>query len=410
MQPRGGGVVTPDMEATELEGIELMLLPSRNLGYPVFDVDNHLYETRDALTKFLPSQYEGIIKYIEINGRVKLAIDDRITDFIPNPTFEKVAPPGGQNTDPHQRRSVRSPEGFFHPEARLRLMHEMGIDRALLFPTLAGTFEQRLLHDLPATHAVAHAFNRWLLEHWTYSYEDAIFAAPIVLMSILDESLRELDFVIENGARAIWVRPGPVPGYNGPRSFASPEFDPFWRRAQESGVVIAMHQGDVGYHRYVNVWEGKAGQEHRPFASAVSPGFRLLCNDYSVAIDACASIIGHGLATRFPDLKFIPTEFHPWAGPFILKMMRAYDAAPEAFEEDPLLTFKRSIFVHAFQEREPSALIELIGVDNVLFGSDFPHQEGMNDPLAYSEYLQGLSDEDTAKIMGGNLARLMGVE
>ena len=46
----------------------------RRLGYPVFDADNHMYENRDALTKFIPPEYEGIIKYVDIKGRTKLAI------------------------------------------------------------------------------------------------------------------------------------------------------------------------------------------------------------------------------------------------------------------------------------------------------------------------------------------------
>ena len=61
--------------------------------------DNHLYETSDALTKFLPAEYEGVVKYVEVNGRTKLAIHDRISDYIPNPTFGKVAVPGGAGFD-----------------------------------------------------------------------------------------------------------------------------------------------------------------------------------------------------------------------------------------------------------------------------------------------------------------------
>ena len=48
-----------------------------------------------ALTKFLPPEYEGVIKYVDIDGRTKLAIRDKISDYIPNPTFGKVAVPGG---------------------------------------------------------------------------------------------------------------------------------------------------------------------------------------------------------------------------------------------------------------------------------------------------------------------------
>src|SRR5690606_24770812 len=70
---------------------EYIQVTHRELPYPTFDADNHMYENRDALTKFLPPEYEGLIKYVEVEGRTKLAIRDKISDYIPNPTFVKVA-------------------------------------------------------------------------------------------------------------------------------------------------------------------------------------------------------------------------------------------------------------------------------------------------------------------------------
>jgi len=78
---------------------EYIQIVHRELPYETFDSDNHLYENSDALTKFLPREHEGIVKYVEVNGRTKLAIRDRISDYIPNPTFGKVAVPGGAGYD-----------------------------------------------------------------------------------------------------------------------------------------------------------------------------------------------------------------------------------------------------------------------------------------------------------------------
>ena len=44
-------------------------MPSRQLDFPVFDADNHMYETREALTKFLPEAYKHVIGFVEVNGR-----------------------------------------------------------------------------------------------------------------------------------------------------------------------------------------------------------------------------------------------------------------------------------------------------------------------------------------------------
>jgi predicted TIM-barrel fold metal-dependent hydrolase len=51
-----------------------------------------------------------------------------------------------------------------------------------------------------------------------------------------------------------------------------------------------------------------------------------------------------------------------------------------------------------------------MGADRCAFGSDWPHPEGLQDPISYVDDLKGLSDEDVAKIMGGNLMELMKVK
>ena len=74
-------------------------MPSRQLDFPVFDADNHMYETEEAFTKYLPPEYEGLIKYVQIGKRTKIAVQNKISDYIPNPTFNVVAPPGAQEIE-----------------------------------------------------------------------------------------------------------------------------------------------------------------------------------------------------------------------------------------------------------------------------------------------------------------------
>src|SRR5260370_38248932 len=69
-------------------------MPSGGPPYPLFDADNHLYETEEAFLRYLPKQYEGAIQYVQIKGRTKIAIRGQISEYIPNPTFEVVARPG----------------------------------------------------------------------------------------------------------------------------------------------------------------------------------------------------------------------------------------------------------------------------------------------------------------------------
>jgi predicted TIM-barrel fold metal-dependent hydrolase len=71
--------------------------------------------------------------------------------------------------------------------------------------------------------------------------------------------------------------------------------------------------------------------------------------------------------------------------------------------------FRRNLWVHPFHEEDPRGLVELLGADRVIFGSDYPHPEGMSDPLAYVEEISDLPPGDIERIMGGNMYELLGV-
>jgi predicted TIM-barrel fold metal-dependent hydrolase len=249
-----------------------------------------------------------------------------------------------------------------------------------------------------------------MLEHWSFNYEDRIFPTPVIHLGILEKGIEELEWVLDHGAKIILIRPAPVTGYMGPRSIALPEFDPFWKLVVEAGIPVGMHASDSGYQRYMNEWEGVTRGEMTPFKGG--SGFMAIVGHMGRPIvDTMASLIGHGLCSRFPDLRFAPVENGSnWVRYLLHEMEQAYTSAPRSFEEDPVEVFKRNIYVHPFHEEDPVGLIELLGADRVLFGSDYPHPEGMADPLSFVDELHSLPADDVAKIMGGNLNRLMGFD
>jgi predicted TIM-barrel fold metal-dependent hydrolase len=256
---------------------------------------------------------------------------------------------------------------------------------------------------------VIHALNQWMHEHWTFNYEDRIFPTPVITLPILDEAIKELDWVVERGAKIILIRPAPVPGYEGHRSFALPEFDPFWQKVVDADVAVGLHASDDGQQRYLNQWEGRGEGEHLPFVGPTA--FADILHYQSRGIfDCVASIIGHGLASRYPELRFLPVENGSgWVRPLVEALEHSFAHNPRLYEEDPIETLKRNVWVHPFHEEDPHGLIKLVGADRVVFGSDFPHPEGLAQPVSYVEELKGLPYDDVAKIMGGNLAEVMRV-
>ncbi len=392
------------------------------IDFPVFDADNHMYETTDAFTKYLPAEYDGLVRYVEVNGRTKIAVKGQISEYIPNPTFSVVAAPGAQeeyfrigNPEGKSRREImgkpiRSLPAFMEPGPRLELMDELGLDRALMWPTLASLLEERIRDDPEAVHAVVHALNRWMHEHWTFNYENRMFPTPVIHLGIVDRAEEELEWVLERGAKIILIRPAPVVGFKGPRSIALPEFDPFWAKVAEADILVGMHASDSGYQRYMNEWEGIRDGEMTPFKGG--SGFQAIIGHQGrPIIDTVASLIGHGLCSRFPTLRFTPVENGSnWVRPLLNDMEHAWEFSPNAFEEHPVEVFKRNIYVHPFHEEDPKGLIEILGADRVLFGSDYPHPEGLADPISFVDELKGLPERDVELVMGGNLNRLMGFD
>jgi predicted TIM-barrel fold metal-dependent hydrolase len=383
----------------------------------IFDADNHLYETREAFTKFLPDRYRSAIRYVEVDGRTKISVRGTISEYIPNPTFEVVARPGAQedffrrgNPEGKSRREifgkpVRSTPAMRDPGSRVELLDELGVERTMMYPTLASLLEERLRDDPEMTHAVIHAFNEWLYETWQFNFEDRIFTTPVITLPIVEKALEEMEWVIERGARAMLVRPAPVPGYRGPRSFALPEFDPVWQMAVDHDIVVVNHGSDSGYSRYYGDWQGRA-TEMLPFQPQAFP---MLWSERPAA-DAAGAWVCHGAMSRFPQLKVMIVELGgSWLEPLVKQLENLYKKMPQEFTEHPVEVLRRNLYLCPFWEEDFGYLSGLLGEDHLLFGSDWPHPEGLAEPASFVDDLSHLPDEAVAKLMGGNLARLMGI-
>ena len=388
------------------------------LDFPVFDADNHLYETEDAFTRHLPAAHKNLFRFVEINGRKKLIVRNMLTEFIPNPTFEVVAPPGahmsfyaGQNPEGKTLREltgtpIRAIPAFREPGPRLEVMNEQGVHACVMIPTLASLIEERLRDDPELTQVALHAFNEWLHEVWSYNYQDRIFSTPIVNPCVLDKGIAELELLLDRGAKVVLLRPAPVSGIRGPRSPFLPEFDPFWARVQESGVLVALHASDSGYQDYLNTWEGLTGEyvAFRPQAFAtVADGGRTIQ-------DALASAVCHGMLNRFPGVRLMSVENGgSWVSLLVKNLALAYKKMPGEFPEHPVEVFKRNVWINPFWEDSLHGLIDLMGADHVCFGSDYPHPEGLDEPLSFADQIDDLPPAEVERIMSSNMFELLDV-
>jgi predicted TIM-barrel fold metal-dependent hydrolase len=251
-----------------------------------------------------------------------------------------------------------------------------------------------------------HAFNEWLHDEWTYDFEGRLFATPIVNPCVLDDGIAELELLIARGAKAVLMRPAPVSGLRGTRSPFLPEFDPFWARVEEDGLVVAMHASDSGYQCYLDTWEGSSGE----YVAFRPKTFAAVADDGRSIQDALASAVCHGMADPVPRVKLLSVENGgSWAGHLLRSLDLAYKKMPQEFPEHPREVFARNVWVNPFWEGSLSGPISLLGADRVCFGSDFPHPEGLDDPVAWVAQLDDVAPADIAKVMSSNMFGLMGL-
>ncbi len=389
------------------------------LPYPVYDADNHYYETADAFLRYLPKQYRNEFQYVEVRGRTKLAVAGRITNYIPNPTFEIVAAPGshekwyraqnpeGLSLRELQGEPIAAPQAFRSSAERLTLMDEQGLHASLFFPTLASVIEERMNHDHVLMASVIHSLNQWVDEEWGFAREGRIFAAPVIGLADVDLAIDELEWALKRGARSIIMRPAPISGFKSRRSPGAAEFDPFWARCAEAKIFVNLHLSDSGYDQHYRKWSGGEGNENGGFDR--SDPLQEMFDPMSRAIfDMIAALVCHGVPARFPDIRFVSVENGSvWVRELVRLFKKSYGQAPQNFAGDPLEMFRRNFFVVPFYEDDVRGLADMIGMNRVLFGSDYPHAEGLGTPLDFLNELEGFSDAEVKAVMSDNLKGLL---
>jgi predicted TIM-barrel fold metal-dependent hydrolase len=383
------------------------------------DADQHYYEVEESFTRHLDPQLRRRgVRFTTAGRRVEMLAGDRVNRFIPNPTFNPVIVPGC--LDLHFRGQV--PEGvdratlarvepirkeYRDRDARLARLDEQGLDAALLFPTMGVGVEEALRHDVPALMATLRAFNRWLDEDWGFQYQGRLFAVPLIALSDPAQAAQEVDWCLARGARMLHIRPAPVPTAGGYRSPGDRLFDPVWARIDEAALPVAMHLGDSGYQRWNARW-GEA-EEFEPFSSQPMDLGSMVSGTRAIH-DMVAKLIMDGVLARFPRVRLVSVENgSDWLLILEKRLRKKANQSPHLFAEPPTETIRARVFTTPYAEDDIAALVERIGARNVLFGSDWPHGEGLADPLSFHELLGGLGHAEVELIMRGNLALLLGL-
>jgi predicted TIM-barrel fold metal-dependent hydrolase len=398
------------------------------VDYALIDADNHYYEPEDCFTRYGDEDVKRFVKWVSQGKKKFLLLGNVMQTMVANPTFNPITKPGimhqrlkelaegGVRRNVHGMDSTRFvleplPEYYRDREARLQMMDEQGLEGAWLFPTLAVGIEGLNPDRVDLTYKVFHSFNQWLQDDWGYAYEDRLYGAAAIPVLDPVRSVEELEFVLGRGARLVVLRPGPANG----RAPGEREWDPFWARVQEADIPVAYHihgggdQYDDAFGLLFQRYGVTDPAYHLNLRSALYGGDRSI-------LDTILSLVLGNVFGRFPKLRVATVELGCAWVEYCMHILdhagvsitdRYIEAFGETVDERPSEVFKRHVWVSPFPEEDVARLAEVIGADHVLFGSDWPHAEGTEQPADYVRYLDKLGPDDTRKILRDNARSLL---
>jgi predicted TIM-barrel fold metal-dependent hydrolase len=362
---------------------------------------------------FSREELERMLGELPVEGRM-----DERDQTIPGMLLNRLNPLKGLTGDERKKLIAElreQSESYGNRDLRLALMDEQGIEAALMFPASAHDIEYEFADNIPALYANIRAFNRWMHEEVGFAHANRMFLPPYIALADVDLAVRELETVLEQGAPIVQFKAGHAHGGAddpwGGRSIADPVFDPVWSRIHESGTRVAIHLGGTDYQKY--------GADLSEDPDAVFGDFDalqwVLWWGDRPAMESVASMTLHNLFGRFPGVHVCLSEQGTvWVPYVVRKMDHAYLLGRKArwgdLDRRPSEIFREHFVVAPFPEENVTRVIEAVGVEPIVFGSDFPHGEGLAFPREYAgAQLRGLPDDQVRAIMRDNLARYLGL-
>ncbi|MEX1008990.1 MAG: amidohydrolase family protein [Acidimicrobiia bacterium] len=405
----------------------------QHLDYPVFDADNHLFDSVMLWRGYAESKYSELFEDdIWLSDRERFlssAIGRRASRFgegnevqaleesavfRPGASLNKLNPYKNANS-PEEREAIIKEfqalaPGFQNRDRRLEVMDIQGIEGAIMFPQAdALVIHSAFSESAERSMAAVRAYNRWVDAEWGFSYQHRIFVPAAISLMDVDLALAEVDWALEHGARGFLLPPGPLHG----RSPADPMYDPFWARLNEAKVGAMIH---LNYTDYAQQGARFSEDPDSHFIDGNKSFTAFQWFSYwgdRPVMETTAALIFHGLFERFPDVRIALSEQGTVWLPYTLRkmdhaFMMGRKGTFDAIKSRPSDTFRKHFLVAPYPEEIVSRPMEVVGDTCLTFGSDFPHGEGLADPAEYANAILGdLTEEQRRKIMRDNLANFL---
>jgi predicted TIM-barrel fold metal-dependent hydrolase len=348
-------------------------------------IDKSLRERAPRVVENLPGQRPGAYLVLEGVTPIHLAQGigagqkpEDLPRFFQGSTYKDVRP------------------GGWDPAERVKDMNLDGVEADVIYTTLG--FRQFWLTDAALQRACFRVYNDWLAEYCAYAPKRL---AGLALISLYDvkEGVKELRRCADRGLKGalIWASPPED------RPYSSPDYDPFWAEAEELNLPISLHS-----------ITGMGAESRLAIKQPIDRYVRstVLCHEVQRSL---VVLIFSGVLERFPRLKLVSAENEVgWLPFFLQKLDQAQDEYrylyPTPLKLRPSEYFRRQIFATFIDDRVGVMGRELIGVENIMWSSDYPHTVSTwpNSREVVERDFKGVPEGEKRQIVRENAARLYG--
>lgn len=367
----------------------------------ILSSDSHVFEPPDLWQKRIDARFRDRgPRILRIDGADQIVVEaDQILSgigLISNAGARFEAP----ETISADGRFEDVLRGGYEPEQHLKDMVLDGVAGEVLYPS-QGLFYFRLTDSLLMS-AIFRAYNDWLAE-FCRSDPKRLKGVAMINLDDVQDGIGELERAARLGLTGAMITEYP----HEHRRYDQPEYESFWAAAAGLGLPISLHTATRR--------QGKirgAGEKTLRDASSRST------KAHYPALSMC-DLIFSGVFERHPGLTLAIVEFELSWVPHVLSSMdytyrERHGEAIYRFKDGmiPSDFFHRNVMLSFQEDAIGIRLRDIIGVDNMMWGSDYPHSESTfpQSQKILAEILAGVPDDEQAKIVGGNTARVYGFD
>ena len=366
-------------------------------GYRVISADSHIVEPPDAWTSRVEPKYRDQAPRIV---RLEDGSDCWFCGDIKMIGMFAGTQPGTRFEEPEKLTVAGTFEGVrlggYIPDEHVKDMDVDGVDAGVLYPSNSVPLF-RFIQDSDFLTDLFRAYNDWLAE-FCNPYPDRLKGIAMINVDIVEIAVKEMERCARLGLVGAMIAVYPPMD----RAYDSPEYEPLWAAAQDLQMPLSFH---IGTNR-------PGPGESSPVAGRLSDFTNI---DHWVRMSLADMIFG-GVFRRYPKLQVGSVEHElAWVPHFLGRMDYDYtQRAPrqgwQHFDDDMLPSdyFHRNVFIGFQEDALGIRDRDIIGVDNIQWGSDYPHQESTfpRSRQILDEILVDCTEEEKAKISGGNAARI----